>query len=246
VLVIALVLDGSRIWSIGLVISTLVALIISDLKTWQKACGLGAVVITVALLIAESELVINWLVEHSPTNRIAAAIAAVSEQDTRSSGLGTLRFRRELDRRVVNRVENGSSLELVLGHGTCNITAIGFRTKDPNRFFHNEWFRVIYEWGVVGLLLWIIVFVSLAVYAVSGVRRDPFGYAKPLMSYLPAFVICLAGENFIAGAGACVDIGLLLLIGFAGVSHRQLRGRLNEVRYDPAFLESGTPVGSPA
>jgi hypothetical protein len=52
------------------------------------------------------------------------------------------------------------------------------------------------------------------------VKRREGWYSKPLLIYLPAFALGLAGENIIAGAGNDVSAGFLLLIAFAGVSHR--------------------------
>jgi hypothetical protein len=94
---------------------------------------------------------------------------------------------------------------------------------DPNRFFHDEWLRVIYEWGVLGMLLFVTFIGSITVFAYRGFRNDPSGYAKPLLVFMPAFLLGLTGENIIAGAGNAVSVGFLLLIGLASVAHRQFR-----------------------
>ncbi len=119
---------------------------------------------------------IEILGEGAGSNRIAAAITGFYQGDVRSTGLGTFRFRRGLNQKVFDRLENSSAGELIFGHGTCNGIAILGSTAahaDPNRFFHNEWLRVVYEWGFIGLALWLMLFGSIAVFAYQGVRRDP-------------------------------------------------------------------------
>ena len=49
---------------------------------------------------------------------------------------------------------------------------------------------------------------------------------NPLLIYLPAFAIGLAGENIIAGAGNDVTVGFLLLIALASVPHRSTQLRV--------------------
>jgi hypothetical protein len=51
-------------------------------------------------------------------------------------------------------------------------------------------------------------------------RVDGVGYAKPLLSYVPAFCIGVTGENILAGAGHAENIGILLLIALAGIAYR--------------------------
>lgn len=245
----ALVLDGSRIWVVGFAVATLTALLISGARAWMKICAIGALTVLLALLIGGSNTIMALLGQDAASNRIAAAVTAFYEGDMRSSGLGTFRFRRELTARVVDQIKSSSLEELLLGHGTCNggtIPGTPIRGLDPNRFFHDEWLRVTYEWGVVGLILWISFFGSILMFAYKGARGDSAGDANPLLAYLPAFLIALAGENFLASAGNAVSVGFLLLIGLASVAYR---GRFERARVDPFEFRHRAPmelVGSPA
>ncbi len=239
----ALLLDGSRIWFIGFLIATLMALLISGARAWIKICALGMLTILLALVIGASDTVISFLGQDAASNRIAAAITAFYRGDTTSYGLGTFRFRRELTGRVIQSIRESSTKDLVFGHGTCNGAAIYGSTPkraDPNRFFHNEWLRVMYEWGVIGLVLWFLFFGSIAVFAFTGERKDPRGYARPLMAYLPAFLLALAGENFLAAAGNAVNAGFLLLIALASVAHRASHDAAH--RPDPAVSTDRAPM----
>ncbi len=121
-------------------------------------------------------------------------------------------------------IRTGSVTQLLFGHGTSNGRLVqGSLSKgigDPNRAVHNEWLRILFEWGIVGIALWMLFIGSLMLYAYEGLKRDNFGFAKPLFIYLPAFCIGVSGENIIAGAGHAENIGLLLVIGIAGIAHR--------------------------
>lgn len=224
-LVTALVFNGSRIWTIGIVVATVVALLVSDFRPWVKIWGVGLMLVLTAVLIGAADRVIGVLAQYAESNRIAAAITAAYEGDTRSAGLGTYRFRRGVDAKEIEGIAGSSVLQLLFGHGTSNgallVTGSQFRMgMDANRLMHNEWLRVMYEWGMAGGILWLMFIGSIAVYAVQGLRKEHGDYAKPLVVYLPAFLMGLTGENIIAGAGSSVSVGFLLLIAFAGVAHR--------------------------
>ena len=245
VLTVALAFDGSRIWAIGIAVSTLLALLVSGVRPWLKICGLGLAILIATVLIGSAERVVNLLAQYAESNRIAAAITAAYEGDTKSYGLGTYKFRRGLETKEIEAIEDSSLPQLVFGHGTSNggLVVIGyvFQTRfDPNRLMHDEWLRVMYEWGFIGLILWLIFIGSIVLFAYQGVQIDKTGYAKPLLVYMPAFVLGLAGENILAGAGNAVSVGFLLLVALASISHRQ--GRSSSIRvevpvsFEPAVL----------
>lgn len=226
--VVALIFNGSRIWFLGILISAVLALLISDLRGWIKLCTLGAVIIAAALLVRESGVIVEHLGHEGSSNRIAAALSALYEGDRSSWGLGTLNFRRTIGAAAIERIEDSSLPELILGHGTSNAAVItgslyrGYSGYgDPNRMLHNEWLRILYEWGIVGFLFWCLFLGSIALFAWEGIRDDPSGNSKPLFAYLPSFLLGLAGENFLAGAGSAMSVGFLMLIGMASIAHRQ-------------------------
>ena len=223
VLAASVLLNGSRIWVVGVLVSTLLSVFVSEAKLWIKIITFGATVIVAATLTIEFDTVMDFIAHEAPVNRIAAAITAAYKGNLRARGLGTYNLREELFRRTFQSLEDGSTTQLLFGHGTCNgalITATLSKNPDPNRAMHNEWLRSFYEWGITGLLLWAFFIGSLFIYAAKGLRGDRFGYSKPLLIYLPAFILGLAGENIIAGAGNAVSVGLLTLIAFASISHR--------------------------
>jgi O-antigen ligase/polysaccharide polymerase Wzy-like membrane protein len=232
VLAISVLLNGSRLWIIGVLLSTLLSVFVSQTRLWIKIITFGATVIVAAILTVEFDTVMSLIAREAPVNRIAAAITAAYGGNLKAEGLGTYNLREELFRRTFDDIGNGSTTQLVFGHGTCNgalIAATLSKNPDPNRAMHNEWLRSIYEWGIAGLLLWAFFIASLFIYALKGVRGDRLGYSKPLVIYLPAFALGLSGENIIAGAGNAVSVGLLTLIAFASISHRVME-RASSIR----------------
>lgn len=219
-------LDGSRIWITGLVIATLLAIFVSQIQSWVKILVLGLTVMAGTVAVGEFDSVMSSLASSAGSNRIAAALSAAYLGDIRSTGLGTYNFRHELFLRSLEAIADSSPEELLFGHGTSNGFLIAVtlnKEADPNRALHDEWLRALYEWGITGLLLWLFFIASLFAYAAREIRRDPTGYASPLLIYLPAFVLGLTGENILAGAGNAVTVGLLMLIAFASIAQRRAR-----------------------
>ena len=219
----ALLFDGSRLWFIALLAATILALVIADTPSWTKILGLGAIALTILGILAASQPIVDFL-QNAHQYRIAAAITAAYQGNRKDTGLGTVILRRNLDARATEMIKAGSVFEILFGHGTSNGRLVrGDLNKgigDPNRAVHNEWLRIMYEWGVVGTILWFLFIGSLMVFAYEGLKRDKYGFAKPLFIYVPAFCIGVTGENIIAGAGHAENIGLLLVIGLAGMAHR--------------------------
>ncbi|MBV9612251.1 MAG: hypothetical protein JO091_07255 [Acidobacteriaceae bacterium] len=247
-LAIALVFNGSRIWFGGIIVATVLAIIVSGLPAWGKICGAGLITILIAVLIGGKDTILGLVSEEAPSNRIAGAITALYSGDSASSPLGTLRFRKGIDAAGIERIRSSSFGELLFGHGTSNgsvITGSLYRSyskfSDPNRMVHNDWLRILYEWGLVGFCLWSTVIVSLVLFAWVGMRIDPSGNSKPLLVYIPVFLTAFAGENFLAGAGSAATNGLLLLIAFASISHRYVRRARVVALTDAAALHSPLP-----
>ncbi len=226
VLVGAVLANGSRLWIGALLLSTLLAVFVSETRTWIKVVTLGVVLILISICTVELDTLMEFMANEAAHNRIAAAISDVYGGNFNARGLGTYNLRHELFERTVESLETSTTKDLVFGHGTCNgalIAATLAKNPDPNRAMHNEWLRVLYEWGIVGLVLWILFILSLMVYAAQGVRSKAPDYAKPLLVYLPAFALGLSGENIIAGAGSAVSVGLLVLIALGTISLRASR-----------------------
>ena len=226
--VMAIIMNGSRIWFIGIIFATFFALMISEGRVWLKICASGAMIVLLAMVVSGTNVLFGFVALGAATNRIASVITALHRNDTNSRGLGTFNFRREVNEVAIQRIKASSPGELVFGRGTCNGAVItgslfaGYsRYGDPNRMFHNEWLRVLYEWGVIGSVFWLLFIGSVIVYAVQGVLISKKGNARPLLVYLPSFMIALAGENMLAGAGNAVNMGFVFTLALATIPHRE-------------------------
>ena len=225
----AIVMDGSRIWFMGILLATLLSLLLSKGQVWLKICAFAAIAGLVAVFVGASDYLFKYVAAGATGNRIASAVTALHQGDRQSTGLGTFNFRRAINDEAIRRLKNSSALDLLFGRGTCNgaiITGTLFsrsyaKFSDPNRMFHNEWLRVIYEWGLLGSLFWLLFIGSTIRYAIRGFQLDPKGNAKPLLVYLPAFLFGLAGENIIAGAATAANMGLILTVALSTVPHRE-------------------------
>jgi hypothetical protein len=224
-LFIGVLLDGSRIYVIGLIMSMIVALLVSYARSWLKIMGVAAIVLILVTVVAEKDILLRFISQGARMNRVADTINALIEGNMKSTGVGTIVFRRDLYRRAFKAVAESSLVELTFGHGTSNgrllrgtlVRGVG----DPNRAVHNEWLRILYEWGSVGLALWFVFIFSIILYAFQGVRKDRLGHARPLLIFIPAFLGGFSTENILAGAGHAENIGFVLLAALAAVSHRK-------------------------
>ncbi len=227
-LAVSVVLNGSRIWFAGILLATFFALMLSEGQVWLKICSSGALLAFLAVLSSGTSLLFGLVAEGASTNRIASIVTAIHRNDANSSGLGTFNFRREVNEVAIQRIKQSTPEELIFGRGTCNGAVItgslfaGYsKFGDPNRMFHNEWLRVIYEWGVIGSVFWLLFIGSIITFAIQGVRFNKHGNAKPLLIYLPSFMVALAGENILAGAANAVNMGFIFVLALATIPHRE-------------------------
>ena len=213
----ALAVNGSRTWSAGALLVLAVRALLHRHRT-----DLLRIAAAIAIL-ASVPAVRRGLQAPSPAepaNRLTATASALIRGEDRPDGmgLGTARFRLRIYQGVWRAVQEGGVRPLVFGHGSASggklaleLFPWAFRTEtlDAARAIHNEWLRVLYEWGLVGLALWLAVLVSLAALAWKA-RRNEAGAA--LLSYLPALGLGLGTENILDGAGNAVTAGLLVLL----------------------------------
>jgi O-antigen ligase len=249
-LLVALLLNGSRLWVTGFLLVTLMSIFVSRITLWLRVLTFGLIAMAGSVALVEFDSLMTVMEEHSSSNRIAAALGAFYQGDRRSTGLGTYNLRRDLYRRSIDAIEASTLPELLLGHGTCNgalIAATLSKDPDPNRAMHNEWLRALYEWGLVGLTLWILFIAALGGYAIRALRGSRRHCAVPLLIYLPAFCLGLTGENFIAAAGNLASVGLLMLIGIASLSRPWPEVRREwRLRASSAALARGWRAAFPA
>jgi O-antigen ligase len=115
---------------------------------------------------------------------------------------------------------------LLLGRGTCSVAELlasgaflyrdyDRRTMDANRIAHNEYLRVLYEWGGLGLLIFLGWLAGLVLGQWRALNADAC-YQRYLLLALTLVLAALLGfENMFAAAmhpsGAVVSLLLAMI-----------------------------------
>ncbi len=224
----ALGANGSRTWTLGALAALGLNGVVGRFRRQHVVRLAGALVILVSVPAIRRDLVQRTAGE--PANRLAATASALLKGEDRADGmgLGTARFRLRMYRGVWEAVRQGGPREWLLGRGAgaggrvaTRLFPYAYRpeTLDANRVVHNEWLRVSYELGLLGLALLGIVLWGLVALAWR-TRRLPEGMA--LAGYLPALLLGLTAENMLDGAGNAVTTGVLILAARAAAARERV------------------------
>ncbi len=219
---IALLLNGSRTWVLGavLVMGIYVFVYMRRFVVW---IAFGGATACACLLLITSFLPNATLFDEPSSRLLATGSALISGEDTaRNAGLRNFNFRILIYDQILAELRQSSIAALIMGHGTSSGGEIVQRiypdmykseTLDPNRMVHNEWLRALYEWGLCGITLLVLIFGS-AIAGLTARARIPFLRDRSLaaLSFLPAFLIGMSTENVLAGAGSALTMSLGLAI----------------------------------
>ena len=232
---VALGANGSRTWFAGAVVAlALYAAMRFSRRRKDLLTGVAFAALVVLLAFHLGKL--NFVRPQEPGNRLVATVSAVltGQDNPRGAGLGTMNFRLTMYRGVLEDLGRGTAWQILFGKGTATGGNVAVRlfpwayrteTLDPNRTVHNEWLRVLYEWGLVGLAMWLCVWAAVIRFAVVSWRARPRNLAAAaLLCYLPGLLLGLSTENIVAGAGNAVTAGFTLLAG-AALAGRSPEGR---------------------
>ena len=89
---------------------------------------------------------------------------------------------------------------------------------DGNRAFHNEFLRAFYEWGVVGLTLFLALwFFVVRDTWILGVRQKSLA-GIACLAFLPAIFFGLMIENMLANSGAPGGMGFVLVLSLSAAA----------------------------
>ena len=239
--VVALVLNGSRTWFLGATLVLAVYLLLSFRKVLASVTLVVVGLLFGALLLENFDSTGSDLLT-DPSSRITATLSAVvTGQDTpQNIGLSNLNFRLAIYTKVVEELRDASPLNLLFGHGTSSGGTVVMRvfprsymadTLDPNRSIHDEWLRVLYEWGIVGFVLLLAILVTLVVELARRSEQTIGSIGSPaFFSFLPAFLLAFSSENLIASAGNAVTMSLALIVALRWSPRRRMpiRGSIQD------------------
>jgi hypothetical protein len=201
--------NGSRTWMAGLLVAALIWACTSGTRRFAALAIVTAVIGAILSLMAAAGRGFGWE-ELANRSRLFATIHSLSVGGTGAVdvGLGTYWFRARLYQGVYQELLSASPLTIIFGHGTASGGYIAvtylfqhyFRVAlDPNRVIHNEWLRITYEWGILGLVLWFWFLISVVNYWWKRTKSHLRLSSRATLFYLPGLLIGLATENVLAG-----------------------------------------------
>lgn len=215
-LIIALILNSSRTWFIGAsIVLILYALIRSKASSLHMSLVSTSIGIFVALLAVFYGYAMDNRENLETSNRLFQGFYALVSEDKESSG-GTIGFREAMNAGMISELKNSSSSELFFGHGTSSAEYVGRKYQsyqfngeeiDANRVAHNEWLRILYEFGILGMTIWIIFWISCIIYLIKKGTR-----MIPIVSYALGMIVAFTTENVLMSAGSLGICALLIIL----------------------------------
>jgi hypothetical protein len=238
VIIAAIVVNGSRYVTVSTVLLLIVAslrIAIRDEQSLQFRFNYRRLLLTLAVSVAGAALLAAYL----PENRIDQLVTATADQGVKVEDVGTLAWRLGIYAEIWTRLEKRTPLQLFFGSGTGSGAALmvdyepalnDLQGIDANRSLHSEYLRALYEWGILGLTIFLTFLVAMIVGFSRKIAADPGGPALAFLGVLPSVLIGLAIENVLAGAVSAGGVGILLALSFAGQTDPSLL-------YEPLSLE---------
>jgi hypothetical protein len=250
---IGLVLTGSRSIFLGFIWIVLVGGVVLTTRSGRKLnyrlivkrCALS-----VAGILCVGALVLNFL----PENRLNEMLAAAVSPDVALEDVGTFAWRFVLYQKTVDELANRKLLMLLTGSGTSSganvILENGIFKEDivdPNRSLHDEFLRSIYEWGLFGLLFFLLFLAELINVGVRMATQNRSREAWAFLAICVPLLISLTVENVLADSASPGGIGYSLVLTSmvaAGCVHvEKKRSRGFNTNSEITFHPEGSAVG---
>jgi hypothetical protein len=226
-LVLAIVLTGSRYVFIGLIVLFLAASIFYTLRA-AREIRLGLLLRRVSMGLVPTVLLIGLIIQYFPQNRL--------NELTRLSGsegiedIGTFGFRLAIYQLTLDQLSEHNLRQRVFGTGTSSGAEVALKydpavytldTVDGNRIIHDEFLRALYEWGWVGLALFVYFLMKTLKSCVDLLRRSRTREVMAFLAIFPTILIGLAVGNVLAEAGLPGGTGYVLVLACAAASRFQ-------------------------
>lgn len=137
--------------------------------------------------------------------------------------IGTFAWRLQMYQDAGAALSHRGALALFWGSGTSSAGNLALEdfsvwpaeSLDPNRTLHNEFIRVFYEWGFVGLLLTALLLTRLMRYSWKMAVRVRYPPSFSLLGVIPGILIGLSIENVLAAAPSVMGVGTVLVLTYS-------------------------------
>lgn len=218
IIMIGILLSGSRYVFAAMIVLLIVASFLKivsrhksfNWRTFATRCLAGA--LPVLMLLGA----MAW---YFPDNRIQELFSFVSVRDATVEDIGTLAWRMRIYQEAYDQLMSRGPLALLVGSGTSSggdikltMSSDADEGLDPNRTMHNEFLRCLYEWGAIGLFLFVAVLVQAARISLRALKIQRSWQAAAFLGILPAIVFSLTIENMLANSAGPAGAGYMLVL----------------------------------
>jgi len=212
--ILGILLTGSRYVFVGMIAFFILRALLAN-RTITFA-GIVRRLAVYAIIVA---ICVSLIAYFAPDSRVNELILTARQLDVSGEDIGTWIWRLAIYAQAVSRISQWTGREYIMGAGTsasgevilaANFAFLNESNVDANRAMHNEFLRVFYEWGGVGILLFIGFLVSIFAVAWREARQSRSGTATAVIAMAPAIIASLAIENLLANPGAPGGTGYLL------------------------------------
>jgi hypothetical protein len=172
----------------------------------------------------------------APANRLTELLLLGGREYQSAEDIGTVAARFMTYQAVLSELSDSGPLRLAVGAGTSTggdivvnnnlTTTVGYTHDDfvdPNRSLNSDFFKTIYEWGLSGLLLGLVLLSRLVrwVWQLVAKQKSAAGFA--LLGVLPMILLGLGEDNILTGAATPFGAGLVLLAAWALAEDRNYK-----------------------
>ena len=184
-----------------------------------------AILKTVAAGIVLIALIVTIILQYDKNNRMIELLTYDLTSTDALEDIGTVADRFSIYTAAFDALEGRSLAKTIFGSGTSSGTTVMLMAHpeladkvDGNRAFHNEFLRAFYEWGVVGLILFVTIwfFVLRDTWNLAAKRKSLAGIA--CLAFLPTIFFGLMIENMLANSGAPGGMGFVLVLSLSAVT----------------------------
>lgn len=242
--IVALVGTGSRSNFLGFGWAALIVSIALATR-FRKNLSLLVVARNVAVGSILIVLLGAFVIGNLRNNRIHELLTLSSDRYS-IQDIGTIGWRLNIWEKALAELSGRSLRELVVGSGTSSAATVALQTGyyeeenlDPNRCMHDEFLRVTYEWGLIGLVFFFLFFGEALRLCLQMIGATRSSLAWSLLAVSGILLIGLLIENILAGAASPLGVGYAMA--FAGMA-AQLRPATSKigVRHPAEFSALGT------
>jgi O-antigen ligase len=212
-----------------------------------------AILLTVTVMVSFLfiEMFSSGYADAFQSNRLLQVLG-LARDDATLEDIGTARFRIQMYQTILLRMNELSTSKIVFGNGTASVgelIALGYYryrgfdafTIDANRIAHNEFLRAIYEWGIVGSVLFMLLLITLLAGSLKIARKAKNIESYTLVGALLATILLFMTQNIFAASSAPTGSALILCMAQLANLHAKYGARPGNREIAPIAVR-GTAV----